>query len=397
MSLMQSLKEQTNEIHQQAHESIYFKQLFKHELPLESFVSSLRGLAIIHAVLERTLAASKDPFIVNQNRLYIPKLPLLSTDLLLYERELIQSDLGATMAALEIADEIMLLSQTDEMELLGYLYVLEGAMNGAKYTLPHIQKTFNLEPNYFLCYGENLEKNWKEFAQGFNTIPLEYHSSIIKGAKKLFSSLISFYDSCYPCSELVYHVTMVNPEAGNHDFPTDPLEIEAAIEATHIILEDDPYYRVFGERAFRFGKSDNGWLIALCESQQMEQQLMWLLTLLARLGIPSLLVEKNLILLHQYLIKNIPEKKEKYDKLLEMAAFIQSLRDKIMSAKEFQEHAKRFSQPIAGIGKLLMSAYIDEKNGFTNALGSMVKKLEDYGCDDKWLEEVTQTLSFIES
>ncbi len=397
MSLTAKLKSQTRELHQKAHESKYFQLLFRNELSLESFVTSLRGLAIIHGTLERILESSQNPIIQNINKFYIPKLPLLSNDLFPYERQLIKSGLTGTIEALQIADDIMLLSQQDEMSLLGYLYILEGSTNGAKYNLPHIKKNFNVEPDYFICYGDFLEKNWIRFSNAINEIDEQYHDSIINGAKKSFTSLLSFYENCYQITELVFHPTIVNYEAGNHNFPDDPFEIEASIATSHTIIASEHYYKIFGERGIRFAKSDNGWLLSLCEEEQMEQQLMWLLNLLAKIGLPTILLEKNLIILHEYIIKLVPNKKQKYDKLLDMASYIKSLRNKIISEEKFLEQSKRFSQPIAGIGKLILCAYIDEKNGFSKAVEAIMKKLESSNYFSKeWFEEVHQILETIE-
>jgi hypothetical protein len=61
MAIMKKLKTETMPDHKRLESYPYFKALAEHKLPLECYVNQLKGLAVIHGVLERArkLAANQ--------------------------------------------------------------------------------------------------------------------------------------------------------------------------------------------------------------------------------------------------------------------------------------------------------------------------------------------------
>ncbi len=54
------LGEETKEYHARLEVLPYFGALIDHQLPLECYVSQIRALAVVHGVMETTIAASTD-------------------------------------------------------------------------------------------------------------------------------------------------------------------------------------------------------------------------------------------------------------------------------------------------------------------------------------------------
>ena len=94
--------------------------------------------------------------------------------------------------------------------------------------------------------------------------------------------------------------------------PSDPREIEAAVEAGNVTWERYPYYEWrYGERGRRYTASDSAWLatLSLLDQENVDQQVHWLGRVLAVRGMPRLLLRDHLRTLYQYLCAAAPEKK----------------------------------------------------------------------------------------
>jgi hypothetical protein len=88
-----------------------------------------------------------------------------------------------------------------------------------------------------------------------------------------------------------------NPEAGMTPFPIDPLEVAVTEAAARLIWRACPYFGWrYAERGRRFGLSDAGFIVTLAQLPipTIEQQLDWLVRLLAPRGMPGVLMEVQL-------------------------------------------------------------------------------------------------------
>ncbi len=89
-----------------------------------------------------------------------------------------------------------------------------------------------------------------------------------------------------------------NPEAGDTPSPAEPLAIAVAQRAAALVWRAVPYFALrYGERGRRFGLSDGGWIITLASLAEdaRRAQVEWLIGLLALRGMPSSLVELQLV------------------------------------------------------------------------------------------------------
>lgn len=93
-----------------------------------------------------------------------------------------------------------------------------------------------------------------------------------------------------------------NPDAGMTPFPIDPLEVAVTEAAAKLMWRACPYFEWrYGERGRRFGLSDAGFIVTLAQLPvpTIEQQLDWLVRLLAPRGMPGVLMEVQLRILER--------------------------------------------------------------------------------------------------
>ncbi|MCA1758592.1 MAG: biliverdin-producing heme oxygenase, partial [Bacteroidales bacterium] len=171
-NLHQSLKTQTLELHEKAHSIPYIKHLLNNDIPRESYVGHLRTFAIIYGTLERQLAVTKNAEIKGFLEGYLPKLPLLLADLESFHSINSKDIIPAVGKALHVADKILLYSEKNPFKLIGFLYTLDGSLNGGSVFKTHLTKTFNLENHqgisYFRAFNEDYKTFWKNFTGKLN-------------------------------------------------------------------------------------------------------------------------------------------------------------------------------------------------------------------------------------
>lgn len=203
VTLTDRLRNQTKQMHIQAHDLPFFKALLKDRLPIESYVGQLRMLATIHESLEREAGASENPAL----RLVFdgcqPKLPLLIKDLQYFEHLNIKEIAPAVCLAQSVAENIKQIQAEKPESLIGYLYTLEGSTMGGKVIKPRIARTFNLngpEGLFFLdVYGEDVKSNWRRFLDRMERAAAEdVQEDIVRASHELFNDLIDIYKILYP-------------------------------------------------------------------------------------------------------------------------------------------------------------------------------------------------------
>lgn len=193
---------------------------------------------------------------------------------------------------------------------------------------------------------------------------------------------------------------LLNPEAGAHPVTDDPVELAAATRAADRSFERFPYYRWrYGERGRRFGGSDGAWLVWLCgqSPEFARDQVRWLGAVLSSRGMPTLLLEDHLRILHEEL-----QRRATYRLLKTSADELQARRRHAVSDRALDRLAGRFldaaPEPwrsrIPEMGRLLVAAVGDERNGVEKAVTS----IEEWACDAdrfpaRWITAVKKTLS----
>ncbi len=411
IQIMQKLKKETKGYHSKLESLPYFHALIDHKLPLECYVNQLRALAIIHSSLEQELASSTDNQIRSVWDNDLRKLALLEEDLRFFKPRVIPDTNKAIEAALSMTEKIRLRKIEKPVTLLGYLYVFEGSILGNSMHRPDITKTFHLSGLngclYYSGYREKVQSHWNQFLKTMNKALADpsLHESILSAAHEAFSGLESLYTALFPLSknEKSFHVTRLNPEAGNHPIPEDKREIEAALKASDRGWVEFPYYKQrYGNRGKRFSDSDSCWIVTLTDLDQetLNLQIDWLCRVLATRGMPSIMMEQTLKYLAEELTRALPDKAACYSKLTASADALEGLRMKWFHGTDFNSLVTRFDVAVGpemakkykNIGCLIVSAVADEKNGIEGSVDILQKWLTDKErFPDEWIQIVNET------
>lgn len=418
-TLHQTLKMQTMDLHEKAHQIPYISNLLKNTVELESYVGHLRAFAIIYGALERQLSITKQPEIKDFLENYTPKLPLILADLEYLNAKGIKDIIPAVSHALHIADKILMYSEKSPVKLVGFLYTLDGSLNGGSVFKKHLSERFGLQNNngisYFSSFDERFKQFWGKFTGKLNTeiVDSQDKKEVLSAAGEIFSDLMSIYERLYPVDEkqLGNHVTSLNPEAGNFPIPTNPLEIEAAITAGMMCWNEFPFYeKRYGERGKRFAVSDSAWLVTLSDLsvELATDQANWLAKYLANLGMPQITMEFHLKYLYQELSKQISENEPKYKTLLLVSDQLKSQRLGKVSSAVFEKSNSMFNEfclalnvtdlSMKNTGKLITSSIADGRNGMTEAMQNFktwVTSPEVFS--QNWIQAVEKTYSAIEN
>jgi len=196
----------------------------------------------------------------------------------------------------------------------------------------------------------------------------------------------------------------INRAAGSHPITEDPRELEAARRAAERSVREYPYYQArYGESAMRFGHSDGAWIALLAHDIQrgVDDQVRWLGTVLACRGMPRLLLERHLEILHEELAAAVPEARPRYEKLQRAAEMLRALRHSVLSDDAMHALAAEFdasvgdewSAPIPRLGEIVVAAAIDERLGIPGAVESVERWISlPERFPSTWIEAVHRTL-----
>lgn len=412
LNLTEELRATTYAVHSRLQAAPFFAALAACQLPLESYVGQLRALAVIHGVLEQMLAECADVRVGSVWRDAMRKLPLLQRDLHYFEPRTVADLKDAVKAAQEAAKQIRLLSLQQPLALLACVYVLEGSTLGARVLRPLVARALLLAGDeglaYLQAYGSQTATRWSQFQDRMNALeigPAE-REQLGQAAVLFFEQLEAVFLALFPFQEdaKTFLVTSINPEAGRHAVPSDAGEIEASLRAADICWQRFPYFEQrYGERGRRFARSDAAWQATLCRYQpaQILQQVRWLGRVLAGRGMPTLLLQVQLEILVDELVKMAPARKSDYDKLLVGAADLHATRRTYLSDKQLSALGTDFDQAVGSdwgrrlpdTGVLLGCAVADELAGSPGAVTSLRPWLTDKGrFPPEWIAAVDATL-----
>lgn len=391
-TVMEQLRTATRAHHQRLEALAFAQALAQGTLPLHSYVGYLRAMAIIHGVLEGELSKSKDAAVMAVWNDSMRKLPLLLADLDFFAGQLIGDVPGAVVAAVSVADAARLRSAQDPVSLLGYIYVLEGATRGATVLRPLAAAAFGLTgPGlaYLTNYGDRLDENWAAFCARMNaSIDDASALRVVAAAADLYDRVAIVMGHLHPAdpAHLRYFATTLNPEAGTHVVPQDPIALRAAIRAGEMTWQMFPYYNLrYGNRGKRYTASDSGYLATLinCEASVVASEVAWLGRVLSSRGMPLILLETHISVLAQELAKDLPQQRESCEKLAAAARQLADARRAHLSDQACQELSAQFDAAVGTewsarmprTGLLLASAVADERSGFKSAVTSLLPHL----------------------
>ena len=411
-TIMERLRNETASYHAILESLPYFQTLIDHNLPLECYAGQLRALAIIHSTMEHEMAVSKDVRVLSVWNHRLEKLPLLEQDLAYFEPRVLADSILPIEAALAMASRIRIRQAENPVTLLGYLYVFEGSTLGNSIHVSDIKAAFHLDGpdgcRYYLSYQDQVQDRWKQFTETMNRVldDPSLHDPVIDAAGEAFDGLKKLYQTLYPLSEKekIFHVTQINPEAGSHPIPDDFREVQAALTASDRCRTQFPYYGLrYGKRGRRFSSSDTCWLVTLTDLdwESMLKQVDWLGKVLAARGMPRLMLEHTLRILHEELVRVIPDKAAVYEKLLTAADFMTTAGETFIPETEFLSLSRMFDHAVGAemaeqyknTGKLLVSSVADEASGIEGAVSALMGWMTDSRrFPQEWIDAVNRTV-----
>ncbi len=380
------LKLLSADLHKRAESTAFIQKLLRCKAGRENYLTYLRALSIVHAVLERSVSTSEHGLLKNIWREEMRKLPLLERDIEIIGQGHSKDLTAPILAALKVAENIRSLSLQNTNRLVGYLYVLEGSTNGGTHIYPRVTQAFGLSGDagvkYLKNYGEAQPKSWQRFKERLNAVVLNEKvlDEVVQGVHELYEGLIAILEACDEAAPSIrVHVTSINPEAGNHRVPQSELELKAVMIAADASLEELPYVRArYGVRGERYTKSDGAWLATLPELPfgVVVKQVNWLGKFLSQLGMPRFALELHLRETEKALSSVFPGQESKYHVLSDSAALLGVQRDQIIPSLIQIEVKTQFISKLKpeeislykNLAEILISAVADECMDHSGAL-----------------------------
>jgi heme oxygenase len=175
MPVMNQLREQTQQLHQQLENHPFNQALLNNCLPITSYRGLLNTLFNLHQLLEQHCTHHPHPAIQAVWQADLIKTQILAQDIAYLNAQYLTPPPPTPLTTLEFLATFNATEPAGTIEpwqLLGTLYVLEGSTLGARVLLPHLQITYGLQQQgllYYHAYGENTLKHWQDFKTRMNT------------------------------------------------------------------------------------------------------------------------------------------------------------------------------------------------------------------------------------
>ncbi|CAN5819537.1 hypothetical protein BH23GEM11_BH23GEM11_13540 [soil metagenome] len=348
----------------------------------------------------------------------------------------------ARVRAQLLVHHLRVLARREPRALVGAAYVLEGAGLGARILHPSARRLFtsrltnvdgSAEPaeggtTWLAALAARGPSAWRAFLSELEAASVDPGSEdpITGAARDTFEHLASVARALHPLQRVPEQdreglvVRELNPHAGVHSVPREAEILDAALRAGERSWAAWPYYEArYGERGRAFTRSDSAWLVTLASvpPERAVEQIVWLADLLSHRGMPRLLMEEHLRILHAELsaARGGGESAgaggdpagaragagDPWGLLLHAADLLENRRLALLSGRESLGVARRFlarvpseeSRRLPGAGRLLAAALADEADG----LPAAVQALESWLADpdrfpEAWVAEVGRTI-----
>lgn len=379
-------------------------------LPPESYIGQLRGLAVIFSAVDQAIDRELTTLLSRIRPLINTRFKMMSADLAFFSPRLVPDIFPAVRHSLACARNIRSLSGISSDRLIGSLYVLQGTARGNQVHLPDIIRCFDLHDDcgvsFYRGFGADTDARWEEFSAIINGFPDISLQDAIAGAMDMFDALDRFHEALYPLLDMNfgYTATAINPEAGDHPVPQNPVILQAAITAGRRCHEEFSYYeRRYGERGRRFTDSDAAWLALLAEQPEevVRDQVLWLGRVLSSRGMPLLLLERQLELLVEELVAT---GSVAIKSLQAVQAALKQHRCDLMSQSRFDETcrmvARNISHPLAtgfpDLPFIFVAAHIDTLAGMPECMASLACWLKDSSTmTEEEIQKLTEIIQMV--
>ena len=396
--MTQRLREATHAAHLRLESVPFLGAVQRGAVDDRDYLAYLHALSIVHGVLETLASRCTEPFVSGVWRESMRKLPLLERDI----EEVERGDPGCASApvghALAFAKELRTWSLTEPARLVGALYVLEGATNGGRVLAPSVREALRLDGDdgvrYLTAYGDAQPEAWRAFQARLDEAPSvqQAYPGVLLGAEHTYAAVSIIAESVGDGPRLV-HATALNPEAGSHRVPQDPVELDAVRRAAKACLEELPYVlERYGERGRRFTLSDGAWLATLpgFPASVVYRQVDWLARLLSALGVPRVILERHLRETQAVFAEVFPERGAEFDVLTAAADRLAVVARGALPEERRQEALQvlRSAANVPGhFEDVWLSMLADE---ITDAAGALDATLSWLDAEEPWGEGVAQ-------
>jgi hypothetical protein len=381
MSLIERLRDETRAHHARLEALPCFQALASRTLPPERLQTLHQLLELLHRDLDQALAAAALPSLTRA-RAVSPSLPTFLTPGSVREPSPGTLQGHVLIGAIALGERMRSAAHREPLSLFGYHYALRLAL----FPLPGVSP-------------------WDALARLLDGVVLdaEREEELVRAATGTFSQIRSLLDALHPPRELP-PAHWLNRDAGGHPITTDPDALRAALRAAEASWEEFPYYAWrYGEHGRHFAWSDSAWLVTL--SAQAEEavwrHVSWLGRLLAARGMPRLMLERHLRVLHQELVRAKPAHPEGPGVLLRVSERMAAERRRHLEDSELHALGADFdarvgsewSRRLRGMGELLGAAVADECGGVAHAVSSLATWMcEPSRFPAPWLHAVEETL-----
>jgi heme oxygenase len=199
VSIMQTLKESTWELHQSAERHQVQQALVGGSLPVSAYTLYLSQMWSIHRCVEAACRRLQyvPPF-CHVVREYHYREDLLRADLDYFEIEI--GRVRPLPATRELVDKIDESIHGDHVSALGFLYVLEGSTNGSKFIARRVRPAYGLESgdgsSYLDPHGDKQTQRWAAFKSDMSEVEFDVRhvEVMVRSAKMMFLGLVHISD-----------------------------------------------------------------------------------------------------------------------------------------------------------------------------------------------------------
>ncbi len=404
-SLSGRLRDAVLPIHRRIDALPFFAALAGRTLSVERYVDQIRAMAIVATTLERAVSESPAPSVQRARSAAASRASLLLDDLTFFDRRgPLPDDPAPRAAALDLASEIMLAATERPVRLLGHLYVSQGMTIGNIVHRADASACAGGGPlgaTWYRGHGEETGPRFRSFCSVLDDLALgeEGRQEAVASAASAVAGLERIHAALDPHAQPSrrFLATTFNPEAGDHGVPAGAAETAAALRAGERCLEEFPYFlERWGERGRRYTRSDVAWLASLGElsTDDVGHQVRWLAGLLARRGMPSLLLERQLLILEEELSAAAPS--SRWSLLGDAARGLSARRLGVLSGAVTEQIAGAFVDSTENgsmaerhrVARLLLSAVADEWAGIPGAVAALTAWYRNDRLPASWNESV---------